>query len=63
MVGLDFLVLAKEHLADYYHLPPDQAMLYAGLCGISVVLVIVAMFVWTAYKEEVEAETRLKKES
>ncbi|VDP45715.1 unnamed protein product, partial [Heligmosomoides polygyrus] len=41
---------------DYFDLPPDRAMLYAGICGISVVFVIVAAFVYVAYREEQEDE-------
>ncbi|KAK6054921.1 VMA21-like domain protein [Cooperia oncophora] len=37
---------------DYFDLPPDQAMLYAGLCGIVVVILIVVAFVYVAYREE-----------
>lgn len=42
--------------SDCFDLPPDRAMLYAGICGISVVFVIVAAFVYVAYREEQEDE-------
>ncbi|EYC31794.1 hypothetical protein Y032_0003g1242 [Ancylostoma ceylanicum] len=41
---------------DYFHLPPDQAMLYAGFCGIAVVITIVIVFIYVAYREEQEDE-------
>uniref|UniRef100_A0A7I4YBU5 VMA21-like domain protein n=1 Tax=Haemonchus contortus TaxID=6289 RepID=A0A7I4YBU5_HAECO len=41
---------------DYYDLPPDQAMLYAGLCGVIVVILIVIVFVYIAYREEQDIE-------
>lgn len=47
-------------ISDYFQLPADQAMLYAGLCGISVVIIIVSAFVYIAYKEEEQAEARQK---
>ncbi|KAK6021096.1 VMA21-like domain protein [Ostertagia ostertagi] len=37
---------------DYFDLPPDQAMLYAGLCGVAVVILIMIAFVYIAYREE-----------
>ncbi|KAK5977600.1 hypothetical protein GCK32_017037 [Trichostrongylus colubriformis] len=37
---------------DYFDLPPDQAMLYAGLCGVAVVILIMIVFVIIAYREE-----------
>ena len=43
-------------------MPEDQAMFYAGMCGVAVVFVICGLFVWTAYKEEKEAERRLKQD-
>ncbi|PAV72011.1 hypothetical protein WR25_22450 [Diploscapter pachys] len=47
---------------DHYHMPEDQAMFYAGMCGVAVVFIICGLFVWTAYNEEKEAERRLKLE-
>ncbi|CAD6186044.1 unnamed protein product [Caenorhabditis auriculariae] len=41
---------------DICHLPPSEAMLYAGLSGAAVVILIAALFVYTAYKEEKDAE-------
>ncbi|RCN33873.1 VMA21-like domain protein [Ancylostoma caninum] len=41
---------------DYFHLPPDQAMLYAGFCGIAVVIIIVIVFIYVAYRDEQEEE-------
>ncbi|KAJ1348611.1 hypothetical protein KIN20_003955 [Parelaphostrongylus tenuis] len=49
---------------DHYHFPPDEAMLYAGFCGIATVIIIVIIFVYVAYREEQEDEKirlRLKK--
>ncbi|VDM57273.1 unnamed protein product [Angiostrongylus costaricensis] len=41
---------------DHYHLPPDEAMLYAGYCGIAVVIIIAVVFIYVAYREEQEDE-------
>ncbi|CAI5444359.1 unnamed protein product [Caenorhabditis angaria] len=46
---------------DYFHLPADRAMLYAGICAACVVVAICAAFAWIAWKEEKEAEEKLKK--
>ncbi|ETN76811.1 VMA21-like domain protein [Necator americanus] len=45
---------------DYFHLPPDQAMLYAGICGIAAVIIIVIVFIYVAYREEKEDENTQK---
>uniref|UniRef100_A0A1I7XH42 ORC3_N domain-containing protein n=1 Tax=Heterorhabditis bacteriophora TaxID=37862 RepID=A0A1I7XH42_HETBA len=44
---------------DYFHIAGPQAMLYAGLCGMVVVIFIVGLFIRVAYKEEKDAEHRL----
>ncbi|PIO74972.1 VMA21-like domain protein [Teladorsagia circumcincta] len=44
---------------DYFDLPPDQAMLYAGLCGVAVVILIMIAFVYIAYREEQADEKKL----
>lgn len=41
---------------DHYHLPSDEAMLYAGFCGIATVIIIVIIFVYVAYREEQDDE-------
>ncbi|KAI1731840.1 VMA21-like domain-containing protein [Ditylenchus destructor] len=52
-VPLAVMYLAYVYIfIEHYHLPKDRAALYAGLLGIAVVYVIVALFIWIAYKDE-----------
>ncbi|CAB3403357.1 unnamed protein product [Caenorhabditis bovis] len=45
---------------DLFHLPPDRAMLYSGICAAAVVILICAAFAYVAWKEEKDAEEKLK---
>ncbi|KAH7696673.1 Protein R07E5.7 [Aphelenchoides avenae] len=53
-------VTYKFVFLDHYHLPRDEAALYAGLCAAATVIAIAAAFVWKAIKEEQRLEIEVQ---
>lgn len=49
--------------SDYFFFDDARAALYAGGVAAVLVIVLVAMFVWIAYREEKHDAALLKKES
>uniref|UniRef100_A0A8R1HYD7 Vacuolar ATPase assembly integral membrane protein VMA21 homolog n=1 Tax=Caenorhabditis japonica TaxID=281687 RepID=A0A8R1HYD7_CAEJA len=65
MFTVPLLVMATLYywvFLDYFHLPPAEAMLYSGICAAAVVILIAAAFCYIAWKEEKDAEDKLKAE-
>ncbi|CAA83617.1 vacuolar ATPase assembly integral membrane protein VMA21 [Caenorhabditis elegans] len=65
MFTLPLLVMASLYywvFIDHFHLPPAEAMLYAGVCAALVVILIAAAFCYIAWKEEKDAEDKLRAE-
>uniref|UniRef100_A0A914BVH5 Origin recognition complex subunit 3 N-terminal domain-containing protein n=1 Tax=Acrobeloides nanus TaxID=290746 RepID=A0A914BVH5_9BILA len=57
---LAVMYIVYRILLDNYNWPPDAASLWAGIAAAVVVIVIVAIFVWKALREEQKAEVELK---
>ncbi|CAP35588.1 Protein CBG18066 [Caenorhabditis briggsae] len=65
MFTVPLLVMATLYynvFIDHFHLPPAEAMLYSGICAAVVVILIAAAFCYVAWKEEKDAEDKLKAE-
>uniref|UniRef100_A0A1I7V4Z1 Vacuolar ATPase assembly integral membrane protein VMA21 homolog n=1 Tax=Caenorhabditis tropicalis TaxID=1561998 RepID=A0A1I7V4Z1_9PELO len=65
MFTVPLLVMATLYywvFIDHFHLPPKDAMLYAGIGAALVVILIAAAFCYIAWKEEKDAEDKLKAE-
>ncbi|PIC42814.1 hypothetical protein B9Z55_009768 [Caenorhabditis nigoni] len=65
MFTVPLLVMATLYynvFIDHFHLPPAEAMLYSGICVAVVVILIAAAFCYVAWKEEKDAEDKLKAE-
>ncbi|CAI2349251.1 unnamed protein product [Caenorhabditis sp. 36 PRJEB53466] len=65
MFTVPLLVMASLYywvFIDYFHMPPADAMLYAGIGAAIAVILIAAAFCYVAWKEEKDAEDKLKAE-
>lgn len=65
MFTLPLLTMATLYywvFIDHFHLPPPEAMLYSGIGAALVVILIAAAFCYVAWKEEKDAEDKVKAE-